>query len=545
MKGHLMCWSDWGKSNGLKCKAEDKGPRRFNWSRHIPDLKDSITDPSTVRCYFTVQLQQLYSDPACAFQTVDEHRTEITSGQGLMKGSHAQPDVMFMAWVLDKLKTVDFFDKIFRRDSQVKVSWDRPKPLDLPDKPLEDDEPEQAFPCSPRSASKGFGLRHRLERPQRNDCSEAPFRSVKKAIADATLIAHPCPDAETEVCTNASETGVGAVVGRSWMLDLDARTRCRKELLAMSRAACFRVSAGCFGHRPQTARSERRQTTLRPFKDVTCYAYPVTVDGVQYLAGEHNILVDALSRVQPVKPLEDDEPTQLSLRPTVSSASWWNKLTLPSWRKVRSSLPCQNDSDFVAAWNDRSGTTAAKRLFAPSRRPSPTPRCLLTHGRTRRRKYVQMLAKSVLERLLDVVGCWSWTPERGDGRSCGHVQSSSSLYARFRVSAGRFAHRPQTAGRSGRKGAPSNTSPVTVDGVQYLAGEHKILVDALSRVQPVKPLEDDEPTKLSAWPTVLSASWWNKLTLPSWRKVRLPTTLCVLGSNNSAPPRIPLINLSR
>ena len=57
---------------------------------------------------------------------------------------------------------------------------------------------------------------------QRNPNSKAAFNKIKTKVANIASLAHPFPNAQTRIVSDASDTGIGAVleqcVNRSWKL---------------------------------------------------------------------------------------------------------------------------------------------------------------------------------------------------------------------------------------------------------------------------------------------------------------------------------------
>jgi hypothetical protein len=153
-----------------------------------------------------------------------------------------------------------------------------------------------------------------------NPAAVTAFEECKDALARATLLAHPKPDAPLAIFTDASDFAIGAVlqqcVNGAWQpLEFFSRklssaerkySAFDRELLAVYRAVRhFRhmVEASQFtiytGHKPITFAFGLRSTQLSSPRqcrhlDFICQ---FTTD-IRHIAGSDNVVADALSRVE-------------------------------------------------------------------------------------------------------------------------------------------------------------------------------------------------------------------------------------------------------
>ena len=157
---------------------------------------------------------------------------------------------------------------------------------------------------------------------------EEAFNMAKKAIANATLLAHPKLDAKTEIWTDASEAAVGAILVQHqenrwvplafWSRAFNAAQKCyaafNKELLAISYAVTH--FKDMLEGQPITIRTDHLPL-VGALSKVTDKFTPLQrrhlnniaqyVEEIHYLEGSLNGVADALSRMDPKKELEDEE----------------------------------------------------------------------------------------------------------------------------------------------------------------------------------------------------------------------------------------------
>ena len=78
--------------------------------------------------------------------------------------------------------------------------------------------------------------------------TEAAFRDTKEALANASLLTHPKPDAPTSIVTDASEVAVGAVLQQHISIKSGAPLHTSQESCNLLRPATVPSTGNSWGH---------------------------------------------------------------------------------------------------------------------------------------------------------------------------------------------------------------------------------------------------------------------------------------------------------